>query len=132
MIADQLWQLASWTIFDLDPVLQLISRYLECHLINSVYKPTTLNRFDGQATGCDLAISNYAFSELPKALQLMYISKMLSKARRGYMTMNTGKTECHDQHITIDELRAYFPNLIILDEVPLTYAENYILVWGQK
>lgn len=131
LLADLLWDLASWTLLDLDPVLQLVSRYLECHLINSVYNPTTLNRFDSQRAGFDLAISNYAFSELPKALQLKYISKVLTKARRGYMTMNSGKAASDSLHMTIAELRMHFPALLILDEVPLTSAENYILVWGQ-
>jgi len=132
LLTDLLWQLGSWTMFDLDPVLQLISRYLESHVVNSVYKPTTLNRFDNRANGFDLAISNYAFSELPKAFQLKYISKVLSKAKRGYLTMNSGKVTGNGQHLTIDELRVHFPFLLILDEIPLTSAENYILVWGQQ
>jgi hypothetical protein len=132
LLTDQLWQLASWTILDLDPVLQLISRYLECHLVSSVYRLNTLNRFDSRASAFDLAISDYAFSELPKALQLKYISKALGKATRGYMTMNSGKSTGDGQNMTIDELRIHFPDLLILDEVPLTSAENYILVWGQK
>ena len=132
LLADRIWQLSSWTVLDLDPVLQLISRYLECHLINSVYKPTTLNRFDSQTAKFDLAISNYAFSELPKILQQKYISKVLSKAKRGYMTMNSGKTTGDGQNMTIDELRMHFPDLQILEEEPRTSAENYILVWGQQ
>jgi hypothetical protein len=131
LISDLLWRLGSWTILDLDPVLQLISRYLECHLINSIYKPTTLNRYGGQDAAFDLAISNYAFSELPKQLQLKYISKVLSKTKRGYMHMNSGKTSSNSQHLSINELRAHFPTAMLLDEEPLTYAENYIFVWGQ-
>lgn len=130
LLTDMLWRLGSWTLFDLDPVLLLTSRYLECHMINSVYKPTTLNRFDGETAMFDLAISNYAFSELPRAVQLKYIIKVLSRAKRGYMTMNSGKTADDGRHLTIDELRTHFPTQIILDEVPLTSAENYILVWG--
>ncbi len=132
LIADQLWPLASWTIFDLDPVLLLTSRYLESHLISSVYKPTTLNRFDCEAARFDLAISNYAFSELPKVLQAKYISKVLANARRGYMTMNSGKTAGNGQHMTITELRTYFPTLVIIDEIPLTSVQNYIVAWGQQ
>ena len=48
------------------------------------------------------------------------------------MTMNSGKTASHGQGMTIAELRAYFPALLVLDEVPLTFAENYILVRGQQ
>jgi len=131
LLTDRIWQLSSWTVFDLDPVLQLISRYLECHLINSVYKPTTLNRFDSHDAKFDLAISNYAFSELPKALQIKYITKILCKAKRGYMTMNSVKIAGDGQNITIEELRFHFPDLLILDEEPLTSVGNYIVVWGQ-
>jgi hypothetical protein len=132
LLIDRLWKLTSWTILDLDPVLQLISRYLECHLIDSTYKPTTLNRFDSQTAQFDLAISNYAFSELPRALQLKYIAKVLSKAKSGYMTMNSGKTAGTGRSMTIDELRIHFPELQIIEEVPLTSADNYILIWGRK
>ena len=131
LLADLTWSLSSWTIFDLDPVLHLISRYLECYLLNSSYKVTTLNRFDPKAASFDLAISNYAFSELPRVLQLQYISKVLSKAKRGYMTMNPGKTEDKSTCLTKDELRHHFPNLRIYDEQPLTAPNNYILVWGE-
>lgn len=131
LLVDMLWQLRSATLFDLDPALQLTTRYLECHLVDSVYKPTTLNRFDGQSVEIDLVISNYAFSELPRDLQLKYIAKVLSRAKRGYMTMNSGMTVGDGRHMTVDELRTHLPPLQVLDEVPLTSAGNYILVWGR-
>ena len=130
LLADRLWKLGSSTLFDLDPVLQLANRYLESHMVQSVYKPTTLNRFDARLKQFDLAISNYAFSELPKALQQGYIDKVLSKSRRGYMTMNSGKTTGDGRHMTIEELREHFPALKVLAEEPLTCADNYIVVWG--
>jgi putative sugar O-methyltransferase len=132
LLTDLLWQLGSWTLFDLDPVLQLISRYLECHLVNSVYKTTTVNRFDHRTKKFDLAISNYAFSELPRELQLKYISKVLSKAARGYMTMNSGKDSSDKRSMSIAELQEHFPTMVVLDEVPLTFAGNYILAWGNE
>jgi hypothetical protein len=128
-LSDRVWQLGSWTMFDLDPVLQLTSRFLECHLINSAYLCTTLNRFDGRNAKFDLVISNYAFSEIPKQLQMKYIGKVMSKARCGYLTMNSGKADdCRDR-LSIDELRKSFPSLQVLDEVPLTGHKNYILIW---
>jgi hypothetical protein len=129
-LADLIWPLGSWTLFDLDPVLQLTSRYLECQLINSAYRPMTLNRFDNQAPGFDMAISNYAFSEMPRALQLKYVAKVLSKAKRGYMTMNSGKVVRDNERLNIDELRQHLPGLQILDETPLTAPDNYIAIWG--
>jgi putative sugar O-methyltransferase len=132
LLADMLWQLRSWTVFDLDPVLSLISRYLECHLLNSSYRVMTLNRFDDQGEEFDLAISNYAFSELPKTLQEKYVSKVLSKARRGYMNMNSGNDNADTNHMTINELKVHFPDLTVLEEVPCTAAGNYTLIWGKQ
>ncbi len=132
LVADQLWPLGSWTLFDLDPVLQLTSRYLECHLLNSAYRTMTLNRFVSDGHPFDLVISNYAFSELPKRLQLTYMSKVIGKCKRGYMTMNTGKTAGDGSVLIVDDLREYLPGLEIHDEVPLTGPGNYILVWGRQ
>ena len=131
LLSDVAWNLGSWTLFDLDPVLQLTNRYLECHLIKSVYRPTTLNRFDCREAQFDLAISNYAFSELPRALQLAYIGKVLRKAKRGYMTMNSGKQTGSSRHMSLEELRECLPGLREFAEVPLTAKDNYVLVWGQ-
>jgi putative sugar O-methyltransferase len=133
LLADCLWALGSWTLFDLDPVLELVSRYLECHLLKSVYKPITLNRFDSQTARFDLAISNYAFSELPKALQLGYLAKVLCKAKRGYMTMNYSvKRATDDRYLTIAELREHLPALRVLDEVPSISERGFIVAWGQR
>ena len=38
----------------------------------------------------DLLINNYAFSELPKNLQIKYLEEVISKSTHGYMTMNSG------------------------------------------
>jgi phospholipid N-methyltransferase len=107
--------------------------YLESHILNFAYKTTTLNQHQGDVN-YDLVISNYAFSELPSQLQIRYIEKILSRSKRGYLTMNTGKTDAsRDQNkLTLEDLRGYLPEFEVLNEVPLTSPNNYLIVWGRN
>jgi hypothetical protein len=116
----------------LQPVLALTSKYLENHTLNSSYKLCTLNQSDG-CDSYDLAISNYAFSELPMSIQMQYVKKVLSKSKCGYLTMNSGKgpPEITTDQLTLEQLHKLLPPFQILEERPLTRPENYILVWGQ-
>jgi hypothetical protein len=132
LIIDKLFNVTSYTCYDLPPVLGLVSKYLECHLMNSCYRLTTLNQSDGAAE-YDLAISNYAFSELPSHLQVKYIQKVLSRSQRGYLTMNTGKNESTDGNkLSLARLRELLPAFEVLKEDPLTARDNYIIIWGNK
>ena len=117
--------------FDLPPVLGLVSKYLECHLLQSSYTTKMLNTHGGEKA-YDLVISNYAFSELPAIVQRMYIEKVLKKADRGYLTMNSGRVDSvfSKGKLTLEEIRALIPNSRILDEKPCSAPGNYLLVWG--
>ncbi len=132
LILDNAFQFKQCDLFDLPPVLSLTSMYLESHLLNSSYRAITLNQHPGNVM-YDLVISNYAFSELPSPLQIAYIDKVISKAKRGYLTMNTGKTESSldENKLTIEDLRNRLPAFEILPESPLTSPNNYIIVWGR-
>tara|TARA_B110000967_G_C18902069_1_gene576760 strand:- start:12584 stop:12991 length:408 start_codon:yes stop_codon:yes gene_type:complete len=116
-------------LFDLPFVNELIDRYLNTQLLNGKYETTVINKEN--ATCCDLVISNCAFSELPKRLQKTYIDKVLSKAERGYLTMNSGMG--NDRSIgkfSLNELRTLLPEFSVIAEEPLTGDYNYIIVWG--
>lgn len=132
LVLDQIFRLGAYSLFDLPPVLKLVSRYLESHILNSSYRLCTLNQSDG-SDSYDLVISNYAFSELPSRLQTKYIEKVMSKSRRGYLTMNSGtKTSLFaGDHLLVDDLRRLLPPFEILEERPLTADGNFILVWGR-
>ena len=83
----------------------------------------------------DLVISNYAFSELPKSLQLDYVEKVLTRSKRGYLIMNSGKSNISGfskGKLTLKELEDLLPGVEILEEVPNTGPDNYVLVWGHK
>jgi len=132
LILDQVCHFINYHIYDLPPVLELSGKYLESHILNGSYKKCTLNQADGSVQ-YDLAISNYAFSELPSHLQLKYIEKVLSRSTRGYMTMNSGR---HDSpylgnFLTIDQLQSLLPPFTITEENPRT-AANFILTWDSS
>ena len=77
---------------DLNEVLELNVKYLENFILNSYYQCSTLNQL-GSECNFDLVISNFAFSELPRALQIKYVEKVLSKSKRGYLVMNSGNDD---------------------------------------
>lgn len=132
LILDQLYKMR-YTLFDLDPVLNLTSKYLECHILNSTYKTTTLNRRSDDFD-CDLIISNYAFSELPSQLQLAYLENIISKAKMGYMIMNSGMSDSvfKINKLNIEAITKHIQGLEILEEQPYIMPGTYLLVWGRN
>lgn len=132
-IADKVLKFKQYDLFDLPPVLNLTSKYIESHTLNAAYFTTTLNQHRGDVE-YDLVISNYAFSELPSKLQLRYIEKILSKSKRGYLTMNSGKenSEYKEDKLSLADLKKHLPSFEILEEKPLTAKDNYIIVWGRR
>ena len=133
LIADKVLKFKQWDFLDLPPVLALSSKYIEHHTLSSSYHPISLNQHRGDVD-YDLVISNYAFSELPSKLQQMYIEKILSKSKKGYLTMNSGKENSvfKDNKLSLGDLKKYLPSFEIIEERPLTAKDNYIIVWGRK
>ena len=133
LIADKVLRFKRYELFDLPPVLNLATKYIESHTINSAYHTSTLNQHSGDVY-YDLVISNYAFSELPSNLQIRYIKKILLKSKRGYLTMNSGRQNSafKDDKLSLVDLKKYLPLFEILEEKPLTSTGNYIIVWGRQ
>lgn len=133
LVNDQLLGVKSATLFDLPVVNDLIERYLESFLLQGSYKTTTINRIEYDSY--ELVISNYAFAELPGELQIRYIEKVLSSSQRGYLTMNSGRGGAFDKisrKLNISELKDKLPRFEVIEEKPLTYEYNYIIVWGHN
>lgn len=131
LVLDQLYRFASYDMFDLPPVLSLVSKYLESHILQSSYQTKTLNTHSGDKS-YDLVISNYAFSELPAPVQRIYIEKVLKKSKRGYLTMNSGQPNSvfSKGKLSLEEIQALVPGTRILEEKPYSAPGNYLLVWG--
>jgi hypothetical protein len=128
---DKVLSYREYHLYDLQDVLALASKYLECHLLNGSYKAKTINQFAGDIE-YDVVISNYAFSELPSKVQSIYLEKIISKAKRGYLTMNSGRSDSAfvSDKMSLDELVSRIPNAKVIEENPKTHPGNYILCWG--
>jgi putative sugar O-methyltransferase len=134
LVIDQAFSVKEYHLYDLQPVLNLVSKYLESYTLNSSYKVFTINQNAG-TENYDLVISNYAFSELPASLQRKYIEKILSKSERGYLTMNSGLESSSfslEGKLSLNDLRTLLPPFEVLEESPITAPNNYIIVWGHK
>lgn len=129
----EFFKIDNYGVYDLDNAQILVQKYLA-----KVNKTDNLNIYsleDNVNVLWDLAISNYAFSELPAELQKKYITKVLGKSERGYMIMNSGldnETGRGNGKLTLGELRTLLPKFEIFEEVPKTGPDNYVIVWGHN
>jgi len=131
LVNDQLLDVSHVRIFDLPIVNELINRYLNSYLFHGAYETTFIN--NESENKYDLAISNYAFSELPETVQKIYIKKVLSQSSRGYLTMNSGfGGKRSSGKLSIGELRDLLPEFEVFEENPLTSQFNYIICWGHN
>ena len=131
LVNDQLLDVNLAKLFDLSLVNKLVERYLNSFLLRGAYSTTVVNK--EMPCHYDLVLSNYAFSELPKKLQIAYIDKVLSKSERGYLTMNSGLGGSRSVgKLSVYELRELLPSFDILEENPQTSSYNYIIVWGHN
>ena len=122
------WDVRSYTLIDLDPVLRLADRYLRALDAPPVWRavrPETL-----VSTPCDLAISNYAFTELERGVQDHYAEAVLARSLRGYITCNFIGEAFGIESWSRAELGELHEGSSWLPEEPLTREGNAILVWG--
>jgi putative sugar O-methyltransferase len=129
-VIQSLYKIKSYTIYDLPNVSQLTQRFLSA--TNPDFTSRIGNWESTTEQHSDLLLSNYAFSELPRSIQEVYLKNVVSKAKRGYMIMNSGRTNYTGRSIgkmTLNEISKYLPTLEVLEEYPLSSPDNYIIVW---
>ncbi len=123
-----------YNLVDLPEVLALTEKFL-----NAFNQAGDIRYIDGthiyHDAPCDLFLSDYAFSELAKSAQDVYIDKIISKAKAGYVTWDGdffASVGMYDGY-TLDEFVAMVPNAKILPENPVTTSpDNRLVVWGCK
>ena len=124
-ILDSLGKVQEIQLFDLPPVLELAKKFLK----RSETSASTIF-LDGSnplvARPADLLISNYAFSELTRPIQLTYLENVIAKASRGYITWNSLSPD----GLGPKELLSLIPGSRLLEEQPETAPGNVIIVWG--
>lgn len=76
-------------------------------------------------------ISNYAFSELTREVQDIYLDRVILKSQSGYITWNSLSYDMMDGY-ALNELLEKIPNSFTIPEEPLTSPNNCIIVWGTK
>ena len=124
----------SYTMYDLPQVMQLTRKLLSRAGVDSS-KITEGNITDPLTESCDLAISNYAFSELPRAIQEQYIDGVFKNSRRGYLIMNSGRTDYSGRSsgkYTLEELKELLPAFEGREESPRTGPDTNGSVCGHK
>lgn len=122
-----------YNLVDLPEVLALAERFL-----TELNTAGDIRYIDGthlyNDVPCDLVISNYAFAELVKPVQDIYIQKIISKAKAGYITWNQPALARGgwDKGYTLEEFLPMIPDANTIPEEPLTARGNCIVVWGTK
>lgn len=127
------FRINSYGVYDLCDVQNLIKKYLDS--INKIKDVEFLNLETSEPKDWDLVISNYAFSELPRKLQEIYIDKVLLKSQRGYLIMNSGRENFTNRSVgklNLKELQDLLPSFEVLEEMPKTGPDNYVIIWGHK
>ncbi len=132
-ILNNAYEIEKYTMFDLPQVMELTHKVLKTAGVE-VSKIFAGNIENPLIQECDLVISNYAFSELPRDVQRKYIEGILAKSQRGYLIMNSGRTDFSGRSsgkFTLEELREVLPFFEVFEEDPLTGPDNYLIVWGR-
>ena len=123
-----------YNLVDLPEVLALAEKFL-----TALNQQGNVRYLDGthfyHDAPCDFFISDYAFSELSKPAQDIYLEKIISKAKAGYVTWDGdffAEMGMYDGY-TLDEFVAMLPDAKVLPEYPITTSpDNRIVVWGLK
>tara|TARA_B110000444_G_C18836508_1_gene596295 strand:- start:1078 stop:1992 length:915 start_codon:yes stop_codon:yes gene_type:complete len=134
LIFDRFMSFKKYSIFDLPSVNKLSNKYLNCYYLNNSFETMDINEYEGSKK-FDVVISNYAFSELPRELQKIYLNKVILNSRCGYMTMNTGNDidfNTKTSKYRASELLKLIKNSKIIEENPISSEKNYILIWSDN
>lgn len=118
---------ASYCLVDIQPALALAQRFLDNYILHSVLTYKTMNELHQKEY--DFVLSNYAFTELPRAIQDIYLSKVILNSKKGYITYNEITPREFNSYKS-HELVAMIPGSKILKEEPLTHPKNCIIIWG--
>ncbi len=118
---------SSYTLVDIKAALSLAQRFLDNYIINSVLAFTTMNELFSKEY--DLVLSNYAFTELPRNIQDVYLKKVILNSKRGYITYNDINPSYFNSY-KAQELIKIIPGSEIFEEEPLTHQNNCLIIWG--
>jgi hypothetical protein len=123
------FNIKSYTLIDLEPVLELTKKYLETVGVDtSKISFLTMDKLPSNKK-YDLFISNYAYTECGKEIQLEYFDKVIANTKMGYITANFINNFFNLDYLTLNELQNMLKNTKLVEEEPKTHANNIIIVW---
>lgn len=119
-------------LIDLPETLALTEKFLgvfkQCEGLKFVDGTHLYNEIEA-----DFFFSNYAFSELQKSVQDMYIEKVISNCNAGYITWDAdmSKSFYGIDGYNLQDFLNKIPNPKVIPEVPVTTSPtNCIIMWG--
>ena len=114
-------------IVDLPKVLELQKKYLS--QIPGIKFISAFESNDDRSNFVeyDLLISNFAFSELDKRTQDLYLEKYIRRSAHGYMIWNNINQPGFSYNL--NEVLELIPNSFIKNEIPLTDNGNFLIIW---
>ena len=121
--------IAEYVIYDLESPGLLAQKYISRLPFSFKYAPV-IGDFR-LIRSADLVISNYAFSELTRENQEIYLKNVLQKSEKGYVIYN----HIHEDpkvSMNVFEFAETIQDAEIFEEKPLTYPGNYLVVWGHS
>ncbi len=124
---DKFFKIKNYYFIDLPDVNLLIEKFLNDHNVNFEAHFATIESIASN-NNYDLIISNYAFSELPKKMQLDAISKIINKSKMGYMLVNNFH-KISFRYLSQNEYGKNIKNLKVHEEVPNSYLFNKLLTF---
>lgn len=132
ILTSYLKSLESYSLFDLPEVLELAKKYLGKfgNYITDNVKFVDGTRIEVDES-YDFVMSNYAFSELIRDIQDIYLNKVILKSKAGYITWNSLSCDVLDGY-SLEALLKKIPGSMVIPEEPLTKEKNCIIIWGYK
>tara|TARA_X000001036_G_C20679934_1_gene805529 strand:+ start:1104 stop:1919 length:816 start_codon:yes stop_codon:yes gene_type:complete len=127
LILDNFFEIKKYTFIDLPQVNQLIKKFLSYHQPKFNYLFSEITSYKNKEK-YDLFISNYAFSELPKKLQITAIKNIVSYTEYGYMIVNNFN-DLSFRYLNKAQYSTYLKDLKIFNEIPESYIFNKVLTF---
>lgn len=127
LVSKEIHGYKSWTIIDLPEAVELQKTYLSNFDSKNINCISYLEDYSNEKY--DLIISNYAFSECNREVELDYIEKLMSNNEKIYMTVNFIKTndENFSNMLSLEEMRNILKVKPYL-EIPNTSPNNVIVM----
>lgn len=130
VILDLLFGFKEYHTVDIEEACLLQTKYLNTVGVEN-HKQISYKDMSSLSESYDLVISNYAFSECKREIQDVYMDKILSKSKHGYMIMNFVWDNIPGFHNMMREndFREKIPNLKLAQEIPNTHPDNVLYYW---